>query len=245
MKPGERIDDLQRNGLRIIQDPSGFCFGVDAVLLSDFAGAGAGDRVVDLCTGTGVIPLLLSAKTAAFQIIGLEIQDKAVDMAKRSVLLNGLCERISVIKGDVKEASTVLGRGSFDVVTANPPYLKSKMGLINADDSIACARHEILMSLEDLARETAALLKQGGRFYMIHKTFRLPEIITVLRDHKLEPKRMRLIHPYGNKESNLVMIEARKGGGMELHVMPPLIMYEEKGVYSREIHRIYDTNGWL
>lgn len=239
LNPGERIDDLQRNGLYIIQDEDAFCFGMDAVLLSGFVRAPAGSAIVDLGTGNGIIPLLLSAKTGAGHITGFEIQDRAVSLASRSVEMNGLSDRISIVKGDIKEASAVLGRGCFDVVTSNPPYMKEGKGLKNPDAPKAIARHEILMDLEDLIREASRLLKEGGSFYMVHRPLRLPEIITTLKKHRLEPKIMRMIHPYITHEANMVLIGARKGGGPELRTLPPLIVYKEQGVYTEEIYDVY------
>lgn len=239
LKPGERLDDLQRSHLRIIQNPEKFCFGMDAVLLSGFAKAKPGDRVVDLGTGTGIIPILMSAKTQAEHLTGLEIQPESADMARRSVLLNGLEERITIAEGDIKEASELLGAAAFDVVTCNPPYMIGQHGLVNPDAPKAIARHEILCTLEDVVREAAKLLRPGGKCYLVHRPFRLAEIIGTLLAYRLEPKRMRLVHPFADKEPNMVLIEASRGGNPRMTVEAPLIVYREPGVYMPEIYEIY------
>ena len=176
LRADERIDDLQRNGLRIIQNPKRFCFGMDAVLLSGFARAREGGKTLDLGTGNGIIPLLMSAKTQAAHLTGLEIQPENVDMARRSVALNGLEERIRICEGDIKEASQIFGSSVFDAVTCNPPYMIGQHGLTGPDRAKAIARHEILCTFEDVAREAARLLRPGGRFYLVHRPFRLAEI---------------------------------------------------------------------
>lgn len=236
---GERIDDLQRNGYRIIQNEEKFCFGMDAVLLSGFAKVKPGEQVLDLGTGTGIIPILLEAKTEASHITALEIQEESANMARRSVALNGLSEKISVVTGDIKEASALFGKAVFDVVTTNPPYMNDRHGLKNPDMPKAIARHEILCSLEDVVREAALVLKPNGRFYMVHRPFRLAEIFAVLQKYKLEPKAMRLVHPFADKEPNMVLIEALKGGKSMIKIAPPLIVYKEPGVYTEEIYDVY------
>ena len=193
LKAGERIDDLQRNGYQIIQNEEKFCFGMDAVLLSGFAKVKPGEQVLDLGTGTGIIPILLSAKTEAGHLTALEIQEESADMARRSVELNGLSEKISVVTGDIKEASKLFGKAVFDVVTTNPPYMNDNHGLKNPDLPKAIARHEVLCSLEDVIREASFVLKPNGRFYMVHRPFRLAEIFAVMQKYKLEPKAMRLV----------------------------------------------------
>lgn len=237
--PGERIDDLQRNGYRIIQNPKKFCFGMDAVLLSGWAAAGEGDLVLDLGTGTGIIPILMAAKTRAGHLTGLEIQDESADMARRSVALNGLQERIDIVTGDIRNASQLFGPSSFDVVTSNPPYMVDTHGLKNPDLPKAIARHEILCSLEDVVREAARLLKTGGHFYMVHRPFRLVEIFETMTKYRLEPKRMKLVYPYIDREPNMVLIEGIRGGRRRITVEKPLIVYRRPGVYTDEIHDIY------
>ncbi|MGO5166150.1 MULTISPECIES: tRNA1(Val) (adenine(37)-N6)-methyltransferase [unclassified Candidatus Paralachnospira] len=237
--PNERIDELQRNGYRIIQNEKKFCFGMDAVLLSGFARAGKGERVLDLGTGTGIIPILMEAKTEGESFTGLEIQEEMAEMAARSVKLNGLEEKVSIIQGDLKEASKRFGKASFDVVTCNPPYMNQNHGLKNPDEPKAIARHELLCSFEDVAREAAALLKSGGRLYLVHRPHRLTEIFETLRAHKLEPKRMKFVHPFADAEANMVLIEAFRGGRPQMRVEAPVIVYEKPGVYTNEIYEIY------
>ena len=235
----ERIDDLQRNGYQIIQKKKGFCFGMDAVLLSGFAQVKEGEKALDLGTGTGIIPILLEAKTEGQHFTGLEIQEEMAEMASRSVALNGLESRVEIVQGDIKEASRLFGKASFDVVTSNPPYMNDSHGLKNPDLPKAIARHEVLCTLEDVVREAALLLKPGGRFYMVHRPHRLAEIITVLKAHKLEPKRMKLVHPFVNKDANMVLLEAVRGGRSMMKVEAPVIVYQKPGVYTEEIYTIY------
>lgn len=239
LKPGERLDDLQRNHLRIIQNPEKFCFGMDGVLLSGFAKAKAGDKALDLGTGTGIIPILLAAKTEAAHLTGLEIQPESADMAKRSVLLNHLENRIDIVQGDIREASGIFGAAVYDVVTCNPPYMIGQHGLQNPDAPKAIARHEILCTFEDVAREAAKVLRPGGKFYLVHRPFRLAEIIETLLRYKLEPKRMQLVYPFVDKEPNMVLLEASRGGNSRMTVEKPLIVYKEPGVYMPEIYDIY------
>lgn len=237
--PGERIDDLQRNGYRIIQDPSRFCFGMDAVLLSGYAQAGEGARVLDLGTGTGIIPILMEAKTKAAQLIGLEIQKESAEMARRSVALNDLQDKIQIVDGDIKEAGQLFDAASFDVITCNPPYMISQHGLQNPDSPKAIARHEVLCTLEDVIKASARLLKPGGKLYMVHRPFRLAELMVVMHDYKIEPKRMRLVHPFIDHEPNMVLIEGVRGGKPRMTVDSPLIIYESQGVYTKELMNIY------
>lgn len=239
LKDEERIDDLQRNGYQIIQKKDGFCFGMDAVLLSGFAAVKPGEKAIDLGTGTGIIPILLEAKYEGEHYTGLEIQDEVAEMAARSVALNHLEEKVSIVKGDIKEASRLFGAASFDVVTSNPPYMNDAHGLKNPDLPKAIARHEVLCTLDDVAREAAKLLRPGGRFYMVHRPHRLIEIITALTKYKLEPKRMKMVHPFVDKEANMVLIEAVRGGKSMIKVEAPIVVYREPGVYTQEIYDIY------
>lgn len=239
LKDEERLDDLQRNGYQIIQKKDGFCFGMDAVLLSGFAAVKPGEKAIDLGTGTGIIPILLEAKYEGEHYTGLEIQDEVAEMAARSVALNHLEERVSIVKGDIKEASRLFGAASFDVVTSNPPYMNDAHGLKNPDLPKAIARHEVLCTLDDVAREAAKLLRPGGSFYMVHRPHRLIEIITALTKYKLEPKRMKMVHPFVDKEANMVLIEAVRGGKSMIKVEAPIVVYREPGVYTQEIYDIY------
>lgn len=239
LKENERIDDLQRNGYRIIQKTDGFCFGMDAVLLSGFAVVKAGEKVLDLGTGTGIIPILLEAKTEGEHFSALEIQEEVADMARRSVLLNGLEHKISIVNGDIKEASRIFGGASFDVVTSNPPYMTDTHGLKNPHLPKAIARHEVMCTLDDVCREAAKVLKPGGRFYMVHRPHRLAEIVRTLSKYRLEPKRLKMVHPFSDKEANMVLIESVRGGGVFLKVEPPVIVYDKPGVYTDEIYQVY------
>ncbi|MBR6149821.1 MAG: tRNA1(Val) (adenine(37)-N6)-methyltransferase [Lachnospiraceae bacterium] len=237
LKEKERLDDLQLSGLRIIQDPERFCFGMDAVLLSGFVKAKRGDELLDLGTGTGIMPLLLSAKTQCGHLTGLEIQEESADMARRSVALNHLEEKISIVTGDLKAAGTIFAPASFDCITCNPPYMIGNHGIQNPEAPKAIARHEILCTFEDVAAAAEKLLKSGGKFFLVHRPFRLAEIIVTLTRHKLEPKRMRLVYPFADKEPNMVLIEAVRGGNSRMTVEAPLILFEAPGIYSQEIQR--------
>ena len=241
LKPGERVDELLRNGYRIIQDPARFCFGMDAVLLSGFAAEGirSGAKVLDLGTGTGIIPLLLRGKTRASRLTGLEIQPESADMAARSVALNGLEDSVSIIQGDLKEAGSLFPAASFDAVTCNPPYMIGRHGLLNEQGPKAIARHEILCTFEDVASQTAKVLAPGGSFFLVHRPFRLAEIMGVLMKYRLEPKRMRLVYPFWDREPNMVLLQAVRGGNPRLKVERPLAIYREPGVYTEEIREIY------
>ena len=213
---------------------------MDAVLLSSFAGCQPDSKVVDFGTGTGVIPILLTAKTKASHIDALEIQEESADMAQRSVQLNGLTDKIKIIQGDIKEASDLLGKASYDYVITNPPYMNNDHGLKNTELPKAIARHEILCSLEDVIREGACVLKPGGHFIMVHRPFRLIEIITCLTRYKLEPKRMRFVHPFADKEPNMVLIDAVRGGNSMVKIESPLVIYATQGQYTQEILDIYN-----
>ena len=307
LRPDERIDDLQRNGYGIIQKKNGFCFGMDAVLLSGFAAVKRGETAVDLGTGTGIIPLLLSAKTEGRHFYGLEVQPPVAEMAARSVLLNGLEERIDILQGNlrdilqpgresvfscaavseaVREAAFENGRaadqrcgagavfdgtgacrdggpaateaeqkvltqtgpacrsfslvaGTFDVVTSNPPYMKASHGLQNPETLKAVSRHEVFCTLEEVCAAAAKLLKSGGRFYLVHRPQRLIEITEALTAHRLEPKRMKFVYPFADREANMVLIEAVRDAGHECRIEKPVIVYRAPGVYTDEIYEIY------
>lgn len=238
-RPGERLDDLQRCGYRILQKEGGFCFGMDAVLLSGYARVAEGENVLDLGTGTGIIPILLAAKTAGRHFTGLEIQPAMADMAERSVTLNGLQERVEIRQGDICRAETYFPRSSFDVITSNPPYMNDRHGLKNPDSARAIARHEVLCTLEDVVSRAAALVRPGGRFYMVHRPHRLTEIILMLTKYSMEPKRLKFVHPFADREANMVLIEAVRGGKSMVKLEKPLIVYREPGIYTEEICEIY------
>ena len=235
LKSGERLDDLQVNGYEIIQHPGKFCFGMDAVLLSNFARVKEKERALDLGTGTGIIPILLTAKTEGQSFVGLEIQEESADMARRSVAHNRLEEKVEIVTGDIKEAAEIFGPVSFDVITVNPPYMIGQHGIANASDTKAIARHEVLCTLDDVLRESAKLLKPKGRFYMVHRPFRLAEILSKMVAAGIEPKRMRMVHPFIDKEPNMVLIEGLRGGNSRMTVEPPLVVYKEVGVYNDEL----------
>lgn len=237
--PSERIDDLQRKGYKIIQNTEKFCFGMDAVLLSSFVAVKEGENVLDMGTGTGIIPILLEAKTEGKHFTGLEIQSESAEMAGRSVALNNLCEKIDIVEGDIKEATKIFGKNIFNVVTVNPPYMNDLHGIKNPDMPKAIARHEVLCTLDDVVREASGVLKQNGRLYMVHRPHRLVEIIQAMKNYKLEPKRIRFVHPYEDKEANMVLIEALKGGKSMVKIEKPLIVYKDVNVYTDELLEMY------
>ena len=239
LKNKERLDDLNLKGYQIIQDPERFCFGMDAVLLSGFANIKKGEKVLDLGTGTGIIPILLAGKTNGEHFTGLEIQPESADMAARSVQYNHLEEKISIVTGDIKDASNIFGASSFDVITTNPPYMIDDHGLKNEADAKTIARHEVLCTLDDTLVQSARILKQSGRFYMVHRPFRLAEIFAKMVAYGIEPKRMQLVYPHINKEPNMVLIEGYRGGKSRITIEKPLIVYNENGTYTDEILSIY------
>ena len=238
VKCGERVDDLQ-NGYFVIQDPKKFCFGMDAVLLSGFARVKKGETALDMGTGTGIIPILLSQRTEGKHFTGLEIQAECAEMADRSVKYNCLEDRIQIVEGDIIEAAGIFGAASFDVVTCNPPYMIGQHGLTNPHMPKAIARHEILCTFDDVANQAARVLKDRGRFYLVHRPFRLVELMAALTKYKLEPKRMQLVYPYIDKEPNMVLIEACKGGNSRIQIERPLVVYEKPGVYTKDILELY------
>jgi len=212
---------------------------MDAVLLSGFVQVKPGDRVTDLCTGTGIIPLLLSAKTKGSFYNGIEIQKDMAEMAARSVVLNSLEQKICITCGDIRDLSDLPEKGSQDVVTCNPPYMAVRHGIKNPENEQALARHEIKCTLSDAVRAGAYLLKNGGRYAIVYRPNRFAELISVLRENRLEPKRLKFVHPFLNREANMVLLEAVKGGGVFLKAEPPVIVFEAPGKYSDEIRDIY------
>lgn len=242
LKIDEQIDTLL-NGHKIIQNPKKFMFGIDAVLLSYFASSEIrkNDTVIDLGTGTGIIPLLLETSSNARNIFALEIQNESADMAKRSVEINNLQEKIKIIQGDIKTVSENFEKYSFNAVTSNPPYMINEHGKQNPNDAKKIARHEILCNLEDVISAAEYLLKPNGRFFMIHRPFRLSEIFELLQKYKMEPKRMQLVYPFIDKEPNIVLIEARKNANPRLTIEKPLFVYDQPGIYTQEINQIYNS----
>lgn len=239
LKENERIDDLQLKGLKIIQNTNGFCFGIDAVLLANFCEIKKGATVCDLGTGTGIIPLIIWGKNNVKKIHAVEIQEEVASMAKRSVLLNNLQDEIEINNIDLKKAPETLGIDRFDVVTSNPPYMHQGGGIINPEDKKAISRHEILCNLEDVIISAKKLLKDYGKFYMIHRPHRIVDILWLLRKHKLEPKEIRFVHSKANKKPNMVLIKSVKNAKPELKFLDPLIVYNDDNTYTKEIHKIY------
>ena len=235
----ETIDDLQLKGLNLIQKKDGFKFGIDAVLLSDFACIKNRHRVIDLCTGTGVIPLLIYGKYEPQSVYGLEIQEDMIEMAKRSAQLNSLEEKVFFLNEDLKNIECLKKLEKFDVVTVNPPYKLNNAGIINPNDKLAIARHEILCNLEDVISASRVLLKDNGRLFMIHRPERLADIFTLMRKYKIEPKRVKMIHPKIGKAPNIVLVEGQRDGGTYLKWEAPLYVYDDDGKYTKEINSIY------
>jgi len=239
IKEDETIDDLQLKGLNLIQKKDGFKFGIDAVLLSDFACIKNKHTVMDLCTGTGIIPILIYGKYTPQSVYGLEIQEDMIDMAKRSVQLNSLEEKVFFINEDLKNIDFLKKLQKFDVVTVNPPYKLNNAGILNPNDKLAIARHEILCNLEDVISASRVLLKDNGRLFMIHRPERLADIFTLMRKYKIEPKRVKMIHPKIGKAPNIVLVEGQRDGGAYLKWEAPLYVYDNDGKYTKEIDAIY------
>jgi len=239
IKSDETLDDLQLKGIRLIQKKDAFRFGVDAVLLANFAKIKKDYKVIDLCSGTGIIPFIIAGKTKAGKIIGVEIQEDMVDMAIRTIKINNLENRVNFINLDLKNVRCLSELEKVDVVTVNPPYKQKNSGIINMNDKNAIARHEICCTFEDVIIATKSVLKHNGRVYIIHRPDRLVDILCSMRDHKIEPKQIRMIHPNSAKAPNMVLIEGQNNGGTFLKWMPPLYVYDLKGNYTEEINKIY------
>jgi tRNA1(Val) A37 N6-methylase TrmN6 len=236
--PNERIDTISPYGLKIIQSREVFSFSMDAVLLAGFANVPKFGKIIDLCTGTGVIPLLLSTR-AKGKIIGVEIQERLWDMANRSVRLNGMEDQIELVLGDLKEMPARYGDGMFDYLTCNPPYMPAG-GDQNLNPHIAIARHEILCTLEDVVRVSSRLVRSGGKVAYVHRPSRLVDLLSLMREYRIEPMRLRLIHPRKDQEANMLLVEGIRDGGKELKLLPPLIVYGEDGEYTNEVKAIYE-----
>lgn len=235
----ESIDDLQLNGLMLIQKQSGFRFGVDAVLLSDFANVKKKHRVLDLCTGTGIVPFLLYGKYSPKEVWGVEIQEDMVEMANRSSQLNSTDDIVRFKCADLKDKKLVSELGRFDVITVNPPYKLNNAGILNPNDKLAIARHEILCNLEDVIVSARRLLADNGRMFIVHRPERLADIFGLMRKYNIEPKRVKMIHPSAKKAPNIVLVEGQRDGGAFLKWEEPLYVYNENGNYSEEIDKIY------
>lgn len=236
----ERIDDLQFNGLRIIQNTKGFCFGIDAVLLANFTRVKKNAKLVDLGTGTGIISILLAGKSSASKIIGIEIQDEVAEMAFRSVKLNQLEDRVEILNMDMKDAVGVLGKGQMDLVVSNPPYMHSN-GLINENDKKAISRHGLKCDIEDVIRVASDLVKPNGKFFMVNRPNRLVDMLAIARSYKLEAKQIRFVHSRVASAPKMVLIEYVKCAKPEIRVLSPLYVYNEDGTYTDEVKAIYSN----
>ncbi|MBP1996195.1 tRNA1(Val) (adenine(37)-N6)-methyltransferase [Paenibacillus eucommiae] len=234
----ERIDDLLTHGLYIIQSEEVFSFSLDAILLARFCSMPPKGRVLDLCTGNGVVPLLLTTRSKA-EIWGVEIQERLADMANRNVRLNGLEDRLHMLQGDLKMIHQTLGHGQFDLVTVNPPYLPVPAGEQNVNEHVAAARHELYCTLEEVVAAGAKQVRAGGKFAMVHRPTRLVDIVYFMRKFRLEPKRIRYVHARAGEEAMMVLIEGMKDGKPEIRTLPPLIVYDEHNQYCKELMEIY------
>lgn len=241
LNENERIDDLQYKGLKLIQDKNGFCFGVDSVLLSDFAKEiKRNSVVVDIGTGTGIIGLLLCKKTNLQKIYGVEIQKEVAEMARRSVKLNHLENKFEIINCDIQDIFEILQPNSIDSIVTNPPYKKANTGIRNDDEKQMISRHEVKCTLEDIVEKSAKLLKDKGEFYMVHRAERLVDIMCALRKYRLEPKNVRFVHSKENEKPNLILVKAIKYANPFLKIDKPLVIFDENGNYTEEILRIYE-----
>lgn len=241
LKENERIDDLELKGLKIIQNKEGFCFGIDSVLLSDFVkNIKNNSLVLDLGTGTGIIPILLCGKTNLKKVIGVEVQEKIAEMAKRSIKLNNLEARFQVINENILNLKNIYQNQTFDVVVTNPPYKKKNSGIINENKEKLISRHEIEADLADFIKVSKDLLKDKGEFYMVHRPERLVDILSIMRKEKLEPKVLRMVYSNKNKEPKLVLIKGIKNAKPFLKVEKNLYIYDENGNYTDEILEIYN-----
>ncbi|MBD9158387.1 MAG: tRNA1(Val) (adenine(37)-N6)-methyltransferase [Clostridiales bacterium] len=241
LKENERIDDLEFKGLKIIQNEKGFCFGMDSVLLSDFAkNMKNNSTVLDLGTGTGIIPILLCGKTNLKKVVGIEIQQDVANMAKRSSQLNNLQDRFEVVNTNIIDLKNIYEKQSFDVIVTNPPYKKENTGITNENEAKLISRHEITANLEDFISISKDLLKDKGEFYMVHRPERLVDILSLMRKYKIEPKILKFVSPNKNKEPNLILIKGIKNANSFLKVEKNLYVYNEDGKYTNEILKIYN-----
>ena len=239
VREDETLDDLQLNGINIIQKKKAFRFGIDAVLLANYANVKNNHTVIDLCTGTGIVPFIIAGKTKAKKVLGIEIQDEFVEMAHRSVEINNLQDRVDFMCADLKDTAVLKKLERADVVTVNPPYKLMNAGIKNATDKLTIARHEVLCNLENVIAASRILLKDNGRLYMVHRPERLADIFCLMRKYKIEPKRVKFVHPSAKKAPNIVLVEGQRDGGSFLKFEEPLYVYDDKGCYTKEIDEIY------
>ena len=239
VREDETLDDLQLNGINIIQKKKAFRFGIDAVLLANYANVKNKHTVIDLCTGTGIVPFIIAGKTKAKKVLGIEIQDEFVEMAHRSVEINNLQDRVDFMCADLKDTAVLKKLERADVVTVNPPYKLMNAGIKNATDKLTIARHEVLCNLENVIAASRILLKDNGRLYMVHRPERLADIFCLMREYKIEPKRVKFVHPSAKKAPNIVLVEGQRDGGSFLKFEEPLYVYDDKGCYTKEIDEIY------
>lgn len=239
VKDGETLDDLQLKDICIIQKREGFRFGIDAVLLANFANVKKKHKVMDLCTGTGIVPFIIKGKKEPEKIVGLEIQNKFVEMANRSIKINGFNNTMEFLHGDLKDKELLKSIGRFDVVTVNPPYKLEKSGIVNPNDKYAIARHEVMCNLDNVIEACRIVLKDNGRLYMVHRPERLADIFCIMRKYKIEPKRVQMVHPNTKKPANILLVEGQRDGGAYLKWEPPIYVYNDDGSFSKEINEIY------
>ena len=241
LEENERIDDLEFKNLKVIQNKNGFCFGMDAVLLSNFAkNIKRNATVLDLGTGTGIIPILLCGKTELKKVIGVEIQEEVAKMAKKSILLNGLEGRFEILNCNIKELNKIYKKQTFDVIVTNPPYKKQNSGIVNENEKKVISRHEITANLEDFIKIAKDLLKDKGELYMVHRPERLVDILELMRKYKIEPKVLKMVCPNKNKEPNLVLIKGVKNAKTFLKIEKNLYVYDKENKYTKEILEIYN-----
>lgn len=239
VKDGETLDDLQLKDICIIQKREGFRFGIDAVLLANFANVKKKHKVMDLCTGTGIVPFIIKGKKEPEKIVGLEIQNEFVEMANRSIKINGFNDTMEFLHGDLKDKELLKSIGRFDVVTVNPPYKLEKSGIVNPNDKYAIARHEVMCNLDNVIEACRIVLKDNGRLYMVHRPERLADIFCIMRKYKIEPKRVQMVHPNTKKSANILLVEGQRDGGAYLKWEPPIYVYNNDGSFSKEINEIY------
>lgn len=241
IRDDETLDDLQLKGIHIIQKKNGFRFGVDAVLLANFTKVKNNSKVIDLCSGTGIVPFIIAGKSNVKDIKGIEIQEEFVEMANRTAIYNNLKDRVSFLNEDLKNAHALKKIEKADVVTVNPPYKLCNAGIVNRDDKNAIARHEICCNLEDVIIAARMVLKDNGRLFMVHRPERIVDILTLMRKYKIEPKRIKFIHPKPGKSPNIVLVEGQRDGGAFLKIDDPLYIHLEDDTYSKELREIYKS----